>query len=71
VTIEFLDAETHEIYGTVGVSENIIDASWQALVDGFEYKLINDEERVRKTAHVKATKAAKPATTAVRPRRSK
>jgi 2-isopropylmalate synthase len=48
VTIEFLDAETHEIYGTVGVSENIIEASWHALVDGFEYKLINDEARASK-----------------------
>jgi 2-isopropylmalate synthase len=27
------------IWGTVGVSENIIDASWQALVDSVEYKL--------------------------------
>ena len=28
-----------EDWGTVGVSENIIEASWQALVDGFEYML--------------------------------
>ncbi len=27
------------IWGTVGVSENIIEASWQALVDSVEYKL--------------------------------
>ncbi len=27
-------------WGTVGVSENIIEASWQALVDSLEYKLI-------------------------------
>ena len=26
-------------WGTVGVSENIIEASWQALVDGIEYML--------------------------------
>ncbi len=47
VTIEFRDEDTHEIFGTVGVSENIIEASWTALVDGIEYKLISDEERAR------------------------
>lgn len=47
VTIEFRDELTHEIYGTVGVSENIIEASWIALVDGIEYALINHEERKR------------------------
>ena len=31
--------ETHR-WGTVGVSENIIEASWQALVDSIEYKLL-------------------------------
>jgi 2-isopropylmalate synthase len=29
-------------WGTVGVSENIIEASWQALVDSIEYKLLKD-----------------------------
>ena len=29
-------------WGTVGVSENIIDASYQALVDSIEYKLLKD-----------------------------
>jgi len=32
------------IWGTVGVSPNVIDASWQALVDSFEYKLYKDEK---------------------------
>jgi 2-isopropylmalate synthase len=45
VTIEFRDEQTHEIFATVGVNENIIEASWIALVDGVEYKLISDEER--------------------------
>ena len=31
--------DKHSIWGTVGVSENIIEASWQALVDSVEYKL--------------------------------
>ena len=30
-------------WGTVGVSENIIDASYRALVDAFQYKLFKDE----------------------------
>ena len=29
-----------DTWGTVGVSENIIEASWDALVDGIEYKLM-------------------------------
>jgi len=29
-------------WGTVGVSENVIEASWQALVDAVEYKLLKD-----------------------------
>lgn len=33
-------------WGTVGVSENIIEASWQALVDSIEYKLLKDREQV-------------------------
>jgi len=32
-------------WGTVGVSENIIEASWQALVDSVEYKLLKDKVR--------------------------
>lgn len=31
-------------WGTVGVSDNIIDASWQALTDAYTYKLKKDEE---------------------------
>jgi len=29
-------------WGTVGVSANIVEASWQALVDSVEYKLVHD-----------------------------
>jgi 2-isopropylmalate synthase len=38
VLVESGDAQ--ERWGTVGVSENIIEASWQALVDSIEYKLL-------------------------------
>ena len=40
VIIESRDA--HDIWGTVGVSENLIEASWQALVDSVEYKLFKE-----------------------------
>ena len=43
VVIESRDK--HEIWGTVGVSENLIEASWRALVDSIVYKLSRDEER--------------------------
>jgi len=33
-------------WGTVGVSDNIIDASYQALVDAFQFKLCKDQENV-------------------------
>jgi 2-isopropylmalate synthase len=38
-----------EIFGTIGVSKNIIDASWQALVEAFEYHLIHEEEAANMT----------------------
>jgi 2-isopropylmalate synthase len=37
VLIETSDG--HDTWGTVGVSENLIEASWQALVDSIAYKL--------------------------------
>lgn len=43
VVIESSDGENS--WGTVGVSENIIEASWEALVDGVEYKLFLNEEK--------------------------
>jgi len=36
--------DKNSIWGTVGVSENIIEASWEALVDSVEYKLQKDKE---------------------------
>ncbi len=42
VLIESSDGK--HTWGTVGVSENIIEASWQALVDGIDYKLLIEEE---------------------------
>ena len=35
----------HERWGTVGVSPDVIEASWQALVDAIDYKLHKDRKR--------------------------
>ena len=43
VLIESTDGKDH--WGTVGVSDNIIEASWQALIDSIDYKLYKDEKR--------------------------
>jgi 2-isopropylmalate synthase len=32
-------------WGTVGVSENVVEASYQALVDSIEYKLLKEEDK--------------------------
>jgi 2-isopropylmalate synthase len=42
VVIESRDEEGHN-WGTVGVHENVITASWNALVDSIEYKLFKDQ----------------------------
>ena len=33
-----------DIWNTIGVHENVIEASWQALVDSVEYKLLKDNQ---------------------------
>ncbi|HUI05828.1 MAG TPA: citramalate synthase [Verrucomicrobiae bacterium] len=43
VIIESTDGK--DTWGTVGVHDNIIEASWEALVDSVEYKLFKDETR--------------------------
>jgi 2-isopropylmalate synthase len=42
VLVESGDA--HGTWGTVGVSTNVIEASYQALVDAIEYRLMRDQE---------------------------
>jgi len=46
VLIESSDGES--TWGTVGVSGNIIEASWEALVDSVEYKLFKQEQVARR-----------------------
>ncbi len=36
--------DENNIFSTIGVSEDIIEASWQALADSFQYKLALDKE---------------------------
>ena len=48
VLIESSDGK--KIWGTVGVSENIIEASWQALVDSVEHKLYSEKKKKKKLA---------------------
>jgi 2-isopropylmalate synthase len=39
-----------EVFGTIGVSQNVIDASWSALVDAYAYHLLHIEETAGITA---------------------
>ncbi len=45
VLIESTDGERR--WGTVGVSSNVVEASWQALIDSVEYKLHKDNAKPR------------------------
>ncbi|MHB9112684.1 MAG: citramalate synthase [Thermoleophilia bacterium] len=46
VTRVLLDSsDGHDTWGTIGVSENIIEASWEALVDSIEYGLVKRRRR--------------------------
>jgi 2-isopropylmalate synthase len=47
VLIESTDGKNE--WGTVGISENILEASWQALVDSIEYQLLKEEEKKGKS----------------------
>jgi 2-isopropylmalate synthase len=53
VVIESRDHD--DVWGTVGVSENVIEASWLALRDAFEYKLSKDDRRRKAPAPAAAT----------------
>jgi 2-isopropylmalate synthase len=40
--VQIESEDERDVWGTVGASENIIEASWIALVDAIEYKLYKD-----------------------------
>jgi 2-isopropylmalate synthase len=45
VMIDWHDASGKAYFGSIGVSENIIEASWLALVDAIEYKVLTEMEK--------------------------
>lgn len=45
VRVRIDSRDPNEIWSTVGVSENIIEASWQALADSVQYKLLKEEKK--------------------------
>ena len=45
VVIDWHDRKSQAYFGSVGVSENIIDASWLAIADAIEYKLLREMEK--------------------------
>ncbi len=49
VLIESTDG--HRRWGTVGLSSNVVEASWQALLDSIEFKLHKDAARPRAVKH--------------------
>jgi 2-isopropylmalate synthase len=62
VRVQIESRDSHEIWSTIGVSENIIEASWQALVDSVQYKLsraMNEKEEKQKPSK-EATTADSP-----------
>jgi len=64
VLIESADHVTGETWGTVGVSENILEASWQALIDSMCYKLMRDDRAARaEDAQPRSANSAATATT--------
>jgi 2-isopropylmalate synthase len=59
VVIESRDQQ--DVWTTVGVSENVIEASWLALVDSVEYKLFKDSGGLAEPSRREATASAGPA----------
>ncbi|GIW97880.1 MAG: citramalate synthase [Pirellulaceae bacterium] len=47
IRVNIESSDHHHVWGTIGVSENIIEASWLALVDAVEYKLLLEEGELK------------------------
>jgi 2-isopropylmalate synthase len=45
VRVQIESTDGKDVWSTVGVSENIIEASWQALADSVAYKLLHTRHR--------------------------
>ena len=48
VRVQIESRDPREIWSTIGVSENVIEASWQALVDSVQYKLSREMKEKKK-----------------------
>ena len=59
VLVTIVSSDHKERWTTVGVSENVIDASWHALVDSIEYKLYHTRGEDRAAGNAPRGKAAK------------
>ncbi|HEU5118338.1 MAG TPA: alpha-isopropylmalate synthase regulatory domain-containing protein, partial [Isosphaeraceae bacterium] len=53
VVIESQDPRA--VWGTIGVSENVIEASWLALIDAFEHKIARDSRNTASEASMAAS----------------
>jgi 2-isopropylmalate synthase len=51
VRVVIESSDQNDVWGTVGVSENVIEASWLALIDSFEYKL-SKEARIQEKSTI-------------------
>ena len=58
VLIESTDGKRR--WGTVGLSSNVVEASWQALVDSVEYKLHKDNAKPRSAKAASKSNGARP-----------
>lgn len=56
-------SDHHDVWGTVGVSENIIEASWIALVDAIEYKLYKNQTAASGDVDIASTAKSTSAST--------
>jgi 2-isopropylmalate synthase len=54
VRVNIETRDPREIWSTIGVSENVIEASWQALADSVEYKLLKVRNGKKETRNAQA-----------------
>ena len=63
VRVLIQSSDGDEVWGTVGVSPNIIHASWSAMVDALEYKLVKDGVAPHVSAEVRMSHSSRPPST--------
>tara|TARA_R110002049_G_scaffold72490_3_gene187289 strand:- start:65629 stop:67302 length:1674 start_codon:yes stop_codon:yes gene_type:complete len=66
IRVNIESGDKQETWGTIGVSENIIEASWRALVDAVEYKLHKEEQPVGGNQHGTSSETSTETTSAQR-----